>query len=53
MCVEEGIFHDDELPGRDPDGYRVLWDYAKYRKPAVDWMAGDELTADAQVQIRL
>jgi hypothetical protein len=53
ICVDEGIFHSDELPQRDPDGYRILHDYARYREPAVDWTALDPLTEDAPVQIRL
>jgi hypothetical protein len=51
--MDEGMFHHDELPDRDPDGYRLLWDYARRREPAVDWKALDPLTADAPVQIRL
>lgn len=53
VCVEEGTFYDEELPQRNPNGYRVLWDYAKYREPAIDWTAGDALTVDAPFQIRL
>jgi len=53
VCVDEIIFHDDELPQRDPDGFELLWRYAKYREPAIDWKAGDDLTSDAPVQIRL
>jgi hypothetical protein len=53
VCVDEMIFHDDELPKRDPGAYRLLWDYARYREPAVDWTPGDHLTRDAPVQIRL
>ena len=53
VCVDEGIFHDDELPERDPDAHRTLREYAKYREPAVDWTPGDELTLDAALQIRL
>ncbi|MGI8559472.1 MAG: DNA polymerase, partial [Solirubrobacteraceae bacterium] len=52
-CVDEGIFHSDELPGEDPDGYRLLRKYAKYREPAVDWTPGDSLTEDAAIQIQL
>jgi hypothetical protein len=53
VCVDEIIFHDDELPQRDPDRYELLRRYAKYREPAIDWKAGDDLTSDAPVQIRL
>jgi hypothetical protein len=53
VCLDEIIFHDDELPQRDPDGYELLRRYAKYREPAIDWKAGDDLTSDAPVQIRL
>lgn len=53
ICVDEIIFHDDELPQHDPDGFELLWRYAKYRQPAVNWTAGDDLTSDAPVQIRL
>lgn len=28
-CVEEGIFFADDLPDRDPDGYRLFCDYAR------------------------
>ncbi|MGH2842249.1 MAG: DNA polymerase, partial [Solirubrobacteraceae bacterium] len=52
-CVDEGIFHADELPERDPAGYRLLCSYAKYGEPAVDCKPGDPLPADAPVQIRL
>ncbi len=34
--VDEGIFHEDDLPARDPDGYRLLWEYATYREPDID-----------------
>src|SRR5438445_5715370 len=27
-CVEEGIFYADELPKRDPQGFKILRDYA-------------------------
>jgi hypothetical protein len=53
VCVDEIIFHDDELPERDPDSYRLLRDYAKYREPAVDWKPADPLTEDAAIGIRL
>jgi hypothetical protein len=56
VCVDEGTFHDDELPERDAGGYRLLWGYAKCREPAVitpehpDWKPEDW---DAAIQIRL
>ena len=53
VCVDEIMFHDDELPQLNPDGFELLERYAKYREPAIDWKAGDDLTSDAPVQIRL
>ena len=53
LCVREMIFHADDLPERDPDGYQTLWDYAGFHEPAVDWTPGDPLTEDAGVQIAL
>src|SRR5437016_2148942 len=34
-CVEEGLFHADELPERDPDGYARLQEYAETRAASV------------------
>jgi hypothetical protein len=53
VCVDEVIFHDDELPKRDPEGYRALLEHSRHRPPAVEWKPNDELTRDAPVQIRL
>ena len=40
-CVAEGIFYADDLPDRDPDGYRTLVDYARNRSAWVDLAAVD------------
>lgn len=41
-CVEEGIFFDDDLPDRDPDGYTLLCDYV--RKTTADVTPGFSTT---------
>jgi hypothetical protein len=35
-CVEEGLFYSDDLPERDPRGYRTLCAYAERERPQVD-----------------
>jgi hypothetical protein len=35
-CVEEGLFYADDLPARDPRGYRTLQTYVERRCPDVD-----------------
>ena len=35
-CVEEGLFYGDDLPQRDPKGYRTLLKYAKENRPDTD-----------------
>lgn len=35
-CLEEGLLYADELPGRDPDGFRLLEHYARAHPQAVD-----------------
>lgn len=34
-CVEEGLFYPDDLPSRDPAGWRILTDYAQCQQANV------------------
>ena len=37
ITVAEGLIYADDLPDTDPDGYRVLREYAESRQPDVDF----------------